>query len=270
MRRRWPAATALGFLVFASEANRAAVCDALSPVWLSAMRAVGGAVMLGLAMLEARAAGGRGSALAAARGRAGRRRFTPGLAALPARLEGSLARARAAVARPGARGAADLAPRLADRGADRGPAGHRPDRLGAAVWRAGREPEERDLLGGRSPSRCRARRRACCSGRPAPARPRRCWPSPARPRLICAGRSVWLNRAELWLRASPPSCWSLFAVRRGGAGRHEAGSAGQEAEPGAAKRSTSPTAAARRLAALAPVRASRRAWCLTFVDWARG
>jgi len=32
---------ALGFLVFASEANRLAVCDALSPVWLSAMVAAG-------------------------------------------------------------------------------------------------------------------------------------------------------------------------------------------------------------------------------------
>jgi hypothetical protein len=32
---------AFGFLVFASHANRAAVCDALSPVWLSAMTAAG-------------------------------------------------------------------------------------------------------------------------------------------------------------------------------------------------------------------------------------
>ena len=36
-----------GFLIFASYANRQAVCDALSPVWLSDA-AVGGAVMLGL------------------------------------------------------------------------------------------------------------------------------------------------------------------------------------------------------------------------------
>ena len=40
-----------GFLIFASEANRQAVCDALSPVWLGDA-AVGGAVMLGLAMLR--------------------------------------------------------------------------------------------------------------------------------------------------------------------------------------------------------------------------
>jgi hypothetical protein len=33
--------TALGFLVFASYANRAPVCDALSPVWLSAVRPAG-------------------------------------------------------------------------------------------------------------------------------------------------------------------------------------------------------------------------------------
>ncbi len=42
------ATTCVGFLVFASEANRQAVCDALSPVWLSDA-AVGGAVMLALA-----------------------------------------------------------------------------------------------------------------------------------------------------------------------------------------------------------------------------
>jgi hypothetical protein len=40
-----------GYLVFASAANRQAVCDALSPVWLSDA-AVGGAVMLGLAMFK--------------------------------------------------------------------------------------------------------------------------------------------------------------------------------------------------------------------------
>jgi hypothetical protein len=45
------ATTGAGFLLFASEANRQAVCDALSPVWLSDA-AVGGAVMLGLASLK--------------------------------------------------------------------------------------------------------------------------------------------------------------------------------------------------------------------------
>jgi hypothetical protein len=43
--------TALGFLGFASYANRLAICDALSPVWLSDAL-VGGALMLGLAMLS--------------------------------------------------------------------------------------------------------------------------------------------------------------------------------------------------------------------------
>ncbi|HMI39948.1 MAG TPA: AcrB/AcrD/AcrF family protein, partial [Sphingomicrobium sp.] len=43
--------TALGFLGFASYANRLPVCDALSPVWLSDAL-VGGALMLGLAMLS--------------------------------------------------------------------------------------------------------------------------------------------------------------------------------------------------------------------------
>lgn len=45
------ATTCAGFLIFASEANRLAVCDALSPVWLSDA-AIGGAVMLGLAALR--------------------------------------------------------------------------------------------------------------------------------------------------------------------------------------------------------------------------
>ncbi len=44
---------ALGFLLFASYANRAPVCDALSPVWLSAMLAAG-AIAVGLASLSPR------------------------------------------------------------------------------------------------------------------------------------------------------------------------------------------------------------------------
>ncbi len=43
--------TALGFLLFASDANRAAVCDALSPVWLSDAL-LGGALLFGLAILS--------------------------------------------------------------------------------------------------------------------------------------------------------------------------------------------------------------------------
>ncbi|MCF2514793.1 AcrB/AcrD/AcrF family protein [Sphingomonas sp. G124] len=45
------ATTCLGFLIFASYANRHAVCDALSPVWLSDA-ALGGAAMFGLALLR--------------------------------------------------------------------------------------------------------------------------------------------------------------------------------------------------------------------------
>lgn len=45
------ASTSAGFLIFASNANWLAVCDALSPVWLSDA-AVGGALMLGLASLK--------------------------------------------------------------------------------------------------------------------------------------------------------------------------------------------------------------------------
>ena len=45
--------SALGFLLFASYANRAPVCDALSPVWLSAV-AAGGAIAVALAVLAPR------------------------------------------------------------------------------------------------------------------------------------------------------------------------------------------------------------------------
>jgi hypothetical protein len=50
------AGTAIGFLIFASEANRSAVCDALSPVWLSDAL-VAGAMLVGLAFLPERIAG---------------------------------------------------------------------------------------------------------------------------------------------------------------------------------------------------------------------
>ncbi|MEO7178837.1 MAG: AcrB/AcrD/AcrF family protein, partial [Allosphingosinicella sp.] len=62
---------ALGFLIFASYANRAPVCDALSPVWLSVVTA-GGAIAVGLAFLGPGSwplrlglAGAAGAALAA-------------------------------------------------------------------------------------------------------------------------------------------------------------------------------------------------------------
>ncbi|MEA3051840.1 MAG: hypothetical protein QOG72_743 [Sphingomonadales bacterium] len=45
--------SALGFLLFASYANRAPVCDALSPVWLSAVTA-GGAIAVAFALLSPR------------------------------------------------------------------------------------------------------------------------------------------------------------------------------------------------------------------------
>lgn len=63
--------TALGFLLFASYANRAPVCDALSPVWLS-VAAAAGAIAVGLAALAPRSwplrlglAAAAGAALAA-------------------------------------------------------------------------------------------------------------------------------------------------------------------------------------------------------------
>ncbi|HTG63037.1 MAG TPA: AcrB/AcrD/AcrF family protein, partial [Sphingomicrobium sp.] len=59
------ATTGVGFLLFASEANRLAVCDALSPVWLSDA-AVGGALMFGLSMLKTQSWKARLGAAAAA------------------------------------------------------------------------------------------------------------------------------------------------------------------------------------------------------------
>ena len=63
--------SALGFLLFASYANRAPVCDALSPVWLS-VAAAGGAIAVGMALLSPRSwplrlalAAAAGAALAA-------------------------------------------------------------------------------------------------------------------------------------------------------------------------------------------------------------
>ena len=72
--------------------------------------------------------------LALAVGAGSDRRRIPRLdvAALPAAPRGRLARSRALVAEPRARGAADLSPRLADRDADPRPAGQRSDRLAAA------------------------------------------------------------------------------------------------------------------------------------------
>jgi hypothetical protein len=55
---------ALGYLLFASYANRAPVCDALSPVWLSAM-VVAGALCVALAMLSPRTPALRFAAAAA-------------------------------------------------------------------------------------------------------------------------------------------------------------------------------------------------------------
>ena len=64
--------SALGFLLFTSYANRAPVCDALSPVWLS-VAVAGGAIAVGLALLRPAAwplrlglAAAAGAALAAA------------------------------------------------------------------------------------------------------------------------------------------------------------------------------------------------------------
>ena len=59
------ASTGLAFLIFASNANWLAVCDALSPVWLSDA-AIGGAAMLGLSRLKLEGWKGRFGAAAVA------------------------------------------------------------------------------------------------------------------------------------------------------------------------------------------------------------
>ena len=105
--------TALGFLVFASYANRAAVCDALSPVWLSDAL-LGGALLFALAVLSP-GDWKRRLALAAGAGVVDRRLPRADVAALPVAARRRVARSRAAVAEPCARGAAGLSPRLADR-----------------------------------------------------------------------------------------------------------------------------------------------------------
>ena len=79
---------ALGFLLFASYANRAPVCDALSPVWLSVV-AAGGAIAVGLALpgaaiLAASARPRRGAAGAA---------LARGLRSLPGRIASAGSRA---------------------------------------------------------------------------------------------------------------------------------------------------------------------------------
>ena len=110
-RRRRPA---LGFLLFASYANRQAVCDALSPVWLSRCGA------------RRRAAARPGDAQArrlegaAWRWRSPRARVVAGFHALAwphclQRLEGVSPEATELWLEPCARGAAVLSPRLADR-----------------------------------------------------------------------------------------------------------------------------------------------------------
>ena len=58
---------ALGFLLFASYANRQAVCDALSPVWLSDAL-LGGALAVRAAPCSRRPTGSGGLALAAGAG----------------------------------------------------------------------------------------------------------------------------------------------------------------------------------------------------------
>ena len=141
MRCRSAAGTALCFLIFASYDNRAAVCDALSPVWLSDAL-LGGALLYGLALALA----GRLEAALALAVVAGAqlRRSTPYVAALHPAPRRRVAGSRAAVAQPCQGSAADLPPRLAHRRAGRRTADHRPDRMGRCS--SGCVARDRDLL----------------------------------------------------------------------------------------------------------------------------
>ena len=88
---------ALGFLLFASEANRLFMCDALSPVWLSAM-VVAGAVAVILAWASPARTGARFGIAVAGR-RCDRGRVRADLAALPRQARGRFARTAGIVAR---------------------------------------------------------------------------------------------------------------------------------------------------------------------------
>ncbi len=104
--------TAVGFLVFASYANRLPVCDALSPVWLSdALLGSALAVRPGAAFARELEAAPR----AGPRGRHRRRRLPClGVAAMPVAPRRRLARSLQPVAQPRSRGPAALSPWLAD------------------------------------------------------------------------------------------------------------------------------------------------------------
>ena len=184
---------AIGFLLFASYANRGA----------GLRRAVAGVAVRRAARRRAddRAGDAVAGRLEAAAGACGRRRArssppsTPDVAALPVAAGRRIARSRPAVAEPCPRGAAGLSPRLADRRADRRRC-RSPALIGWALlaWvrRARSRPAAADPRGGGCPALPRPR---CCSGRRARARRRRC------SALAGAAALVWLLVAA--------GCWQL-------------------------------------------------------------
>ena len=172
---------AFGFLVFTSEANMAPICDALTPVWLSAMLGAG-AIAVAARLADAARRPLARLALAAGGGAVLAGAFACGAPQCLGRLEQAspelerlwLSKVREAM--PIWRHGCDTD------GPDGDPADRRPDRLRAdALARAGASPETADPPGRRSP--CSPRSPPPCSaGRPAPARPPSCCRSPARPR----------------------------------------------------------------------------------------
>ena len=260
--------TALGFLVFASYDNRLAVCDALSPVWLSDAL-LGGALLYGLRWLSP-------ARLEAAAG-AGASPRAWSIAAFHAltwphclqRLEGvspeveRLWLSHVKEARPIYRHGWRIA--LADRRA----ADHRRDRLGAARMGAARATA------------------ICCAASSAPPRPAsprsllllwqtRTGPASQMMATVGARRAVWYPRAAGVEAGSHRASGSCGAARsrdhrrgRRGAVRRSASSRSPSRRR-ESRRSARPTRCAHRCGACSPSRFSRRAWSSPSWTWGRG
>ena len=257
---------ALGFLVFASYANRAPVCDALSPVWLSAM-VVAGAIAVGAGLAEPdRLAWLRLGAAAAGRRRARR---------APSRWSGPHCLGRLERCRPSSTGSGSSKVREAmpvwrhgahDRRRDRDSAGRRADRLRADALAHRREPDRLVALGWRS--RCRPLLAALLL----------LWQTragPAAQLLSIPGATALGLGADRLVPGAGSGCWCAcsawsraFLIVSGARDRlrRRGWFPTKPANDRRGRRSTSPTAAARTLGALRPVALQPRGQVLTFVD----
>jgi hypothetical protein len=254
--------TALGFLLFASYANRQAVCDACRrcgcPTRCSAARCCS-ACRLSPADWKRRLALRRGGGVRC-RGCSTR---SCGRTACQ-RLEGVSPEVERAVAEPRARGAAGLPPRLADRDADRGAADHRADRLGAAGLARRARPRPA------SPHAARCARRPCRALL-------LLWQTrtgPAAQMLGCRRRRAGLGPRCRWFRArvrGSCGCSGLLVVDRRRLGAHRP--ADRWIYRARAKKPTPREAAIGKanrlcnsLAALRPIAQQPKGMVFTFVD----